>query len=246
MPDLTRQRVEGWVRDLITQGYAPDSVRLAVAALRGALTAAERAGVVTQRPADRIGLPRPRRRDLVVLTPGDVERICAAMPCSQDRLVVLLAAYCGLRAGEIAGLTVGRIDLAGRCVTVAESVGDVDGTLVRRGTKTGRVRSVPIPETVASPLAAHLSTRPTDPDAPLMATADGGPWRYGSWYRHRFRPAVGAIDRPELRFHDLRHTYASWLKMSDVALDASFGMVRDRRPPGPSCPLCGSVLATAR
>jgi hypothetical protein len=45
--------------------------------------------------------------------------------------------------------------------------------------------------------------------------------------------------------HTLRHTTAMSLQIGDVAPDASFDMVRDRRPTGPLCPLCKSVLTAA-
>ncbi len=216
VPDLTRQQVEDWVATLIQRGYAPDTIRLAVSSLRGALTAAERAGVATRRPADRLGLPRPRKRELNVLSPEEVDHLCAVLPTDQDRLVVLLATYCGLRAGEIAGLTVERVDISTRRLTVVEAMSEVDGELVRKAPKTNRVRTVPIPEVVVPILVAVLSSRPADAGAPLFEGGEGKPWRYASWYRHHFRPAVQQIGRGELRFHDLRHTYASWLIRSGV------------------------------
>ena len=51
------------------------------------------------------------------------------------------------------------------------------------------------------------------------------------------RAGIGAVHP-----HQLRHTFATALEISEVAPDASFGMVRDRRPPGLTCPACGALL----
>ena len=45
------------------------------------------------------------------------------------------------------------------------------------------------------------------------ADPDDVPWEPGTFYRRRYRPALAAADLPHgrggVRFHDLRHTYAS-------------------------------------
>jgi integrase len=75
------------------------------------------------------------------------------------RALVLVAAYGGLRWGELVGLRVKRVDLLHGRVTVAEQVAEVNGQLLPGPPKTeaGR-RTVTLPAVAAVALAEHLAT----------------------------------------------------------------------------------------
>ena len=62
---------------------------------------------------------------------GDVARLGAAVAAGRhgdrDALMALAAAYSGLRWGEIAALTAGQVDTAGRVITVDRKVAEIAG-----------------------------------------------------------------------------------------------------------------------
>jgi integrase len=72
-------------------------------------------------------------------------------------------------------------------------------------------------------LAGHLAALPggNSPDALVFTNSENGPVHQVAWLRNHFKPAVkkalpqyaanGDADRQTLRFHDLRHTYVSFL-----------------------------------
>jgi integrase len=70
-------------------------------------------------------------------------------------------------------------------------------------------RTVPIPPALARELAAHIAARRLRPDDRVFADPNGGLLRHERFYRCHWRPARKALGLPALRFHDLRHTYAS-------------------------------------
>jgi integrase len=73
------------------------------------------------------------------------------------RALVLVAAYTGLRWGELAGLRVKRVDLLHRRIIVAEQLLEVRGRLAFGPTKTGAgLRTVTLPTVAAEALAEHL------------------------------------------------------------------------------------------
>src|SRR5206468_11216091 len=75
-------------------------------------------------------------------------------------------------------------------------------------------RTVFLNEALAERLRDHLADRVLDRDGYVFAGRGGGPLNYGTFYSGYFKPAVRQTF-PErlhgLRFHDLRHTYASLL-----------------------------------
>jgi Phage integrase family len=125
-------------------------------------------------------------------------------------LLVRLAAWSGLRAGEIAALRVRRFDRRAGRFEVAESVQEIHGALVYGPPKTYARRAVDLPMELASELAAHLDGRDCDPEALILTAPGGGPLRHHNFYKRFFKPAVlrAGLD-PRTRFHDMRHTAAA-------------------------------------
>jgi integrase len=125
-----------------------------------------------------------------------------------------LALYTGLRRSEVLGLDWQRVDLTGARLT-----------LIKKG---GRVHSVAlIPEAVA--LLEDLEPNPADRRGPAFFFGNPhvgcacvscrpdtkrGQELAGQrirWIKRAYGTARKAIGLPSLRFHDLRHTVASWL-----------------------------------
>jgi integrase len=155
---------------------------------------------------------------MVFLSAGEVFRLAEAIgspsgrrgPMPEYGLLVKLAAFTGLRAGEIAALRLARLDLLHGRLEVAESVEEVHGRLVYGPPKTYAVRTVPVPRSLAGELEVHLSRRQPAVGGFLFASPDGGPMRHSNFYRRFFKPAVlRAGLQPSTRFHDLRHTAAA-------------------------------------
>jgi integrase len=88
---------------------------------------------------------------------------------------------------------------------------------------------VPLPLTVVDSVAAHLAEFDTGVLGTVFSTEGGEPLRRNRFSERVWRPAVAkARLRPGTRFHELRHYYASLLKLGTVALAASFDIVEYR------------------
>ena len=74
--------------------------------------------------------------------------------------MVALGAGCGLRQGEVSGLAVGDVDFLRGVVHVRRQVKLLSGRQVYAPPKGRKVRDVPLPESVALDLAAHLQAWP--------------------------------------------------------------------------------------
>ena len=108
---------------------------------------------------------------------------------------MLLAAYGGLRFGELAGLRRSRIDILGGRVVVAETLVENDGHLMFGPPKTKRSRrTVPLPRRVVAELEEHLDRYvPAAPDALVFTGPKGAPLRRSGFHRRWWVPAVNAI-----------------------------------------------------
>jgi integrase len=208
---IDQMQVRRFIAELTRKGAAAGTVRNAYRVLNLILVSAVGAGAIKINPAAGVRLPRSERGEMVFLTPGQVHDLAAELG-EANGLLVTFAAYTGLRAAEIAGLRVGRVDLGRRVVDVVETIGEANGRLVSGPTKTHERRTVPLPRFLAKDLESQLEPRSSDPDALVFTAPEGGPVRHNNFYRRHFRPAVRRAGLPSAtRFHDLRHTCAAML-----------------------------------
>jgi integrase len=145
------------------------------------------------------------------LTPAEIARLADAID-QRYRALVLVAAYGGLRIGELAGLRRGRVDLLRGVVQVAEILTEVQGRVAFGLPKTrASRRRVGLPQQVVAELARHLAT-PGERDELVFTAPAGGPLRINGFRARVWRPATRAAGLDGLRIHHLRHTaVALWI-----------------------------------
>lgn len=122
--------------------------------------------------------------------------------CAPDlRLVVLMAMHTGFRQSELKSLCWTNIDLANGSATVESCY-----------SKNGDARTVPLTDDLAKGLARLKDERKPKPED-VVFTYEGKPW--ATW-RRSFRTALKNAGIKNFRFHDLRHSFGSWLAMNNV------------------------------
>jgi integrase len=123
------------------------------------------------------------------------------------RALVLLAAFCGLRFGELAALTVGRLDLLHGTVSVAASASELTRGVRHVGppkSVAGR-RTIAIPDVITSDLQGHVARFAQRSATGLVFVGPrGGRLRNANFGRSVWRPAVRSLGLHGLHFHDLR------------------------------------------
>lgn len=149
-----------------------------------------------------------RKHEIKVLTATELDALAEAMP-ERLCLLVTLAAWCGLRRGEL--LELRRSDLAadGSTVHIRRAVVFVKGEAVVSTPKSAAgTRKVAVPRHIAEAVVEHLDAYVGKAkNALVFAETDGG--RAEQWtLRRAFRKATGTIGKPDTRLHDLRHTGA--------------------------------------
>lgn len=214
---LTEARVLAWFHSL--DPGTPTERAHAYQLLRAICTTATDRKLLKANPCTIPGAGRvARAKKIRPASVAELATIAERMP-DRLRLAVLLGAWCALRYGELAELRRRDVDTRRGIITVARgvtwpSVRDEDtGRLVSSATvstpkSAAGVREVHIPPHILPAVTAHLEAH-TQPgrDGLLFASSTGRhihPRAFG-WKWHQARTAAG---RPDLRFHDLRHTGA--------------------------------------
>ena len=194
-----RAHCYGLLRTIMAAAVADGKVPANPCVIRGA-GSAKRA--ITIRPAS---LP-------------ELEKITTAMPEPYQGMI-LLASWCAMRYGELAELRRKDVDLDDAVVRIRRAVvRTAGGFQVTSPKTTAGVRDVNVPPHLLPALRDHMAKHvaPGD-DSLLFPAAHGGHLAPGTLYR-RFYAARDAAGRPDLRFHDLRHSGAVLAALSGATL----------------------------
>ena len=200
---------------------APGTVELIYRQLTTILRAAVRDRVIAANPAEGVKLPREHRGQVQPLPLEHVQAMADAVP-PRYRAAVILGAGCGLRQGEMLGLTIDRVDFLRRSVRVDRQLVTQDGQTPRWGppkTKSSD-RTIPAPQVVLDALAEHVHTYGTGRDGLLFPTATGEPMTRNAWLMI-WRRAAAKVGLPGGEgYHALRHVYASLLIANGCSVKA--------------------------
>jgi integrase len=218
---LLDQRILPMLGDLAVTDISPSLVRSWYAAmddgkattrahayslLRAILATAVTDELITANPCHIRGAGATKRKvKIKPATLSELESLVKEMP-EKYGLLVLLAAWCALRFGELTELRRKDIDLKAQVIHVRRGVAWVDCKPVIGPPKSeAGGRDVAIPPHLLPAIKNHL--RDHAGIELLFPAPTGGHLTtstlYASWW-----PARKKAGRPDLRFHDLRHTGA--------------------------------------
>ena len=197
---------------------SPSTVIRYLAAMSHAFTIAMKEwDWVEDTPFRRVSKPKEPRGRERFLSVSERESLVSACKQSDNRMlysIVVLAISTGMRCGEILGMTWDAVDLEKDCV-------------VLRDTKNGDTRSVAI-----TGLAKHLlvvldKVRRIDTNLVFPNTSWGDKVRPLD-FRKAWGTAMKKADVKNFRFHDLRHTAASYMAMDGATTGEIAGVLGHR------------------
>lgn len=209
--------VQEWANRLTASGLGPRSVRWNHTLLKMILDYGIEHGVLYgKNPAGSTRFPPLPRTSHVYLTAPEVDQLAAL--CGANGDVVMILAYSGLRFGELVGLNIEDVDLAGRRLRVRRSMTQVGGRLAESLPKSrAGYRSVPIPRRIESILAGRIEGRGVG--EPAVTSPRGFRLSRENWVRAvDWKKQISRLGRPQMRIHDLRHTYASLARAAGADL----------------------------
>lgn len=159
-------------------------------------------------------------RDVVILKPSEIAELARIMG-GKFSAAILISSWMGLRCGELRALRRQDVDLETMriSVTKALTMNASNEIIVKAPKSRAGIRTVPIPPNIAQAIRDHLElyvgALPTDL---LWSHSDGGYIPEGSLTKP-FRRARKVIGRPDMHWHDMRHTAGMLATEALVYLD---------------------------
>jgi integrase len=187
--------------------------------LRQALKVAQQMGYVRKNVAKDVPLPRPVRREIHPLTTEEVRSLLEPSEGTRYHALYVVALDSGAREGELLALSWEDWNPVTRELTIAKSLTQTkECKLVVKEPKTkASRRKIVLSEESAQALEAHRDRQRAKglQTKVVFAAANGGYTFRHNLIKYAFRPALKKAGLPvSVRFHDLRHTCATFLLAS--------------------------------
>jgi len=190
-------------------------------------------GLLSANPCHIVGAGSSTRvHKIKPATLAELEALVIEMP-ERYRVLTLLAAWCALRFGELTELRRKDIDLDAGMIHVRRGVTRVDGEFIVGTPKSDAgTRNVAIPPHLIPVLREHMGKSIAGGRDGLLFPAAGDTSHHlapATLYRvfYRAREAAG---RPDLRWHDLRHTGAVLAASTGATLAELMGRLGHSTP----------------
>jgi len=182
--------------------------------LSQALRYAVKQGILGRNVCDLVTAPSWKGRRMKALTPGELETLLESASSSQFYPVIYTAVSTGLRQAELLGLRWRDLDLDVCSISVSQTLYKRRGIIEFKEPKTAhsRRRVAMTPKLALFlrdyRLECQLSGQPVGLDSLVFRNPAGKPLD-PSMLSHEFHRIVEQAGLDGVRFHDLRHTFAS-------------------------------------
>jgi integrase len=219
---ITTLDVQIWIADRHANSrLGPNSVAKAYKIVRAVMESAVDAGLILRSPCRVKGAATERLPEMRAATPEEIACLAQAAGPRWQALI-LLAAYSGLRWGELAGLRQKDVDALHRTVRVEHQLSEVNGRFSFSAPKTcAGVRTITLPQFIVDVVVNHLDRwSAPGPDGLVFVMPEGTPLRRENFRQRVWLPSCRAAGVNDLRFHDLRHTGATLAAASGAPLRA--------------------------
>jgi len=194
--------------------------------LSEALKYAVKQGLLGTNPCQLVDPPSPKGKPMRTLTQSEVEDVLIAAAGSYYYPVIYTAVSTGLRQAELLGLRWRDIDIASHSISINQVLYKRRGVYQFKEPKTDYSRRrIAMTEKLADFLREYRLERERlyyqlgkslTPDELVFATCEGKPLD-PSYLSHSFGKIVRKAGLRNVRFHDLRHTFASLMLLNGVA-----------------------------
>ena len=194
--------------ELKDKSLSPRVVRGVHTLLHNCLEQAVAERLILTNPAQGCKLPQLEKKEMKILPQEKIGMYLA----EAERRGLLAAFYLelttGLRRGELLALLWTDLDVENMTISVSKQVNRINGELVVSQPKTpNSIRKLAIPQRAVELLVEEHAKHPHSPY--LFVSPKTGTMFDPDSFRHTHEKILKAIGAEHIRFHDLRHTFAT-------------------------------------
>jgi integrase len=221
---IREDTIQGYMASALKGGARPKSVKNHLITLKTMFGAAVKWGYLAFNPAASVKAPKVEREEMDILKPAEIRTLLGANKEGVAHIKpgwhvpIKFAIFTGLRQGEQLALRVGDLDFYNGQVCVRRTLTWLgkkqrgEGPRHQFGTPKSAtsIRKVDLAPDLLEDLRRYVAGLPDqDPERLLFATLAGTPLDPRNVVERIFNKALAAAELRRIRWHDLRHTYAS-------------------------------------
>lgn len=230
LKDLTTLMIQRVYILLEEKGLSPKSIRNVHGMLHGMLDKAMKMDLIRKNVSKNCELPPIRKTEMHPLTKEEMGTFMTLAKDDEYYLMMRFDFFTGLRESELIGLTWDCVDFEKHTLRIYRQFvriasGPDKGKMMFTSLKNHKERTIhPAPSVMDALRQAKekqnrqrlLAGSSWDNVYDMVFTRDNGMFiRFKTLYVH-FKALVSRLNRPEVRFHDIRHTYATLAIQSEI------------------------------
>ncbi|MFY9812955.1 MAG: site-specific integrase [Dehalococcoidales bacterium] len=227
LKDLRPSHIQEYIVLKLSKSVSNTTVRHHITFLHSVLETAVKWQLLIRNPVDSVTMPKIVKHEMKILDEQQAHTILAEVRGTRYYPIFNLALYTGMRQSELLALQWRDVDLLMAELSVSKSSHRLNsGEYVTAKTKTDKSnRRIALSPDTCIMLRQHLDSQINQisktgnkftNDRLLFCENDGKPLNPDTITRH-WKRIIKRLNYPPVRFHDLRHTMASWMLMKGIS-----------------------------
>lgn len=206
---IKQEIIEEFMSELNSSSLSPSTRKRTLTILKSILRKAVEWGYLSRNPAEFVKSPKQTKVEMSFIGPKGIGKLIKITD-DWHRALILTACYTGMRAGELLGLKWEDIDFEENKISVKRTL---QQKKFYEPKSPSSKRIIIVPPIVIESLRQHkvLQSLLAGECELIFTNQKGKPINYRNFLMRVFKKALKEAGIKEIRFHDLRHSYAAAL-----------------------------------